>query len=712
MTPDRRQQLLGATALGRATLASSPTPAATEDPAPAPAAFAGVPDLTPGRMYHLPDAVVGPVSFTVVGTEAGHAVIRQQGSGAAGVRVPLPSLRGLWEDLRGKPAVPPGSGDPAVEALAAGKGQFLGKGDDALAFATDTPEKGAEVVKVGTTVPRMPFVHDHRTPQDAAAAIKSEFSRSEAMRAAGVPCVPPGRLVEHAGRAFLIRPRLTIPARLNAAQLSDLARSVARIHAAGWALRDAPQVGVGPGGKLFHHDLSKATDNATDDDRAADLKNLDRLGSANGVGGLSTFTAALFSACRDERGRWAPCGTAAPKTGVGRTREGWEAEKADNHQKAHDLVGALLRGPRPVPVEKVHELSQHLQRLTVAQLHDLRRHYGLKASGATKAALADRLVTRMAQTPISVPGAAPIAISDRVAPGTYGPSRARLTTPAREADALAASILGAGKTGRHLISCAGVPDDATATVSAGYRGAVQVDFSGTRAVTDPDGRRRTVDFEGTRTFRRKPDGSTFVHNDLFRGEGVGLEMLGREVENCTVHGLSHIETHAAGSFVPGPDPNKSYGYMNGYFSWPRMGYTSPLPPSKYQALPAHLKADVDVAGRDVRGLMATEEGRKWWLKNGSDLHHCTFDLAPGSYSQTSLAAYIAGRRARPATHGTTPTGATTMTPDRQPHEQAPDFSPEDSALLDAVNDRIAGDSIKADLAADILGALGARPEDV
>lgn len=85
---------------------------------------------------------------------------------------------------------------------------------------------------------------------------------------------------------------------------------------------------------------------------------------------------------RDYRGRWssgAGGGLSAADRGKGRA-------------EARAAVDAFLKAGRPATDDEVKALAGHLARLTVAQLHELRRDYGLKgASALRKGELTDRL---------------------------------------------------------------------------------------------------------------------------------------------------------------------------------------------------------------------------------------------------------------------------------------------------------------------------------
>jgi hypothetical protein len=357
----------------------------------------------------------------------------------------------------------------------------------------------------------------------------------------------------------------------------------------------------------------------------------------------------LKEICRDELGRFASCpGASGGGSGSGRADRAMAAEA--HEEKAHNLIKDILDGPRPVPADKVAALHDHLANLTVKQINAIKKQYGLKASGRNKDALRAKVAARLAAVPAAEHAPAPAGesparapeppVQDHVPPGTFGPSKATIEDE-HLADALAAEVLGPGKTARDLASCAGAPDGARVEIArADFGTGIEVNFNGSAKVKDKEtGKIKDEIYVGMRTFSRK-GGKVYVHNDSFTGEGSGLAMFGRQVENATVHGIDHIETIAAGSFIPGPDPNRTYSAYNGYYTWPRFGYDAQVPSFVAVKLEGSFKADVEAAGGNVRGLMQTEEGRKWWLRNGYDIEDAHFDLAKGSYSQQTLNAYL------------------------------------------------------------------------
>lgn len=112
-----------------------------------------------------------------------------------------------------------------------------------------------------------------------------------------------------------------------------------------------------------------------------------------------------------------------------------------------------------------------------------------------------------------------------------------------------------------------------------------------------------------------------------QGRGEGARMFGRAADRLTKAGFAAITTTAAG----GPGTG-----LNGYYTWPRLGFDASLTDYLIAKLPAELRA-----ARRLSDLMATEAGRVWWRVNGG-LLFLEFDLTPGSVSQAVLAAYLAG----------------------------------------------------------------------
>jgi GNAT superfamily N-acetyltransferase len=110
--------------------------------------------------------------------------------------------------------------------------------------------------------------------------------------------------------------------------------------------------------------------------------------------------------------------------------------------------------------------------------------------------------------------------------------------------------------------------------------------------------------------------NSFYVKPQYQGKGHGADVFGRMVDQAEKSGIEYISTHAARSDVE-----------NGYYTWPRFGYTGPLNDRIQASLPDSLKGI-----RTVSDLMKTPEGAAWWKTHGEDIY-LSFDLRPGSLSR-------------------------------------------------------------------------------
>lgn len=257
-------------------------------------------DYTPragDRHTFLTSGYGDPWEVEVVRLDGDTVVVAERWGAQLGreARIPLASFPLFINDLRAFVVADP-SGDPYVDTVLAGDAQFLGKGNDGLAFRV-----GAAVVKVSTTVPYQPMNPGHLTPAEAVARMVEQHRVGEAMRSDGVPGILPTELVVHGGRAFLLRRYIEIPERLTSAQLDAVRESVYAAHHAGWVFRDDLQVGVF-NGRVFHYDTGAAgramplhaEQYAHHSDEASDIARLQYLYRAHGESLLTPNQETLF----------------------------------------------------------------------------------------------------------------------------------------------------------------------------------------------------------------------------------------------------------------------------------------------------------------------------------------------------------------------------------------------------------------------------------
>ena len=145
--------------------------------------------------------------------------------------------------------------------------------------------------------------------------------------------------------------------------------------------------------------------------------------------------------------------------------------------------------------------------------------------------------------------------------------------------------------------------------------------------------------EASRTLRKGDDGQWFVVNSNFAlgktgyPKGYGTRSLARQVEALRELGIDRIVTLAAGG-RDAPD-------LNGFYTWPRLGFDGPIPDASIEELPSALSRTLGSPAL-VSELMASAQGRAWWRANGRSFD-ATFDTRPGSRSSRVLDAYIRER---------------------------------------------------------------------
>lgn len=232
--------------------------------------------------------------------------------------------------------------------------------------------------------------------------------------------------------------------------------------------------------------------------------------------------------------------------------------------------------------------------------------------------------------PVAPSGATIPVPAAAVAPGPpdpprFGPSTAKVEGRMRwdEADAvkLLETILGRPTPFGEIASLVGAPDGSRVIVTASESGTVTANIADLKMTM-------------VRYIKQK-DGVPVIKNDLFvvhdKGKGVGSEIFASQVENAARLGVARIETEAS--------RGDASNILNGYYTWPRLGYDGPLPDGLPDR-PAGL-----AAARRVSDLMGSEEGRAWWKANGVTVD-LEFDLAEGSLSRRTLDSYMTAKRAK------------------------------------------------------------------
>ena len=146
--------------------------------------------------------------------------------------------------------------------------------------------------------------------------------------------------------------------------------------------------------------------------------------------------------------------------------------------------------------------------------------------------------------------------------------------------------------------------------------------------------------------------------------GTGMQMLARQVEALVQEGAIEIRCEA----VRGPG-------LNGYYTWPRLGFDAVIPDEYLNELPPELDGC-----ETLLDLFCSDGGPEWWLRHGGTVN-VTFDLSPGSESRRVLKAYqrAKGRQPRAA-----PAPLTKAKRKRRQQAEEIDLNPSEEAALDEV----------------------------
>lgn len=234
----------------------------------------------PGQKFPMPavgDRPAMNLEVRSVGQD-GTVALGLEGDPYDRVKVPQAALKHFVNDLAGKVDVPPNSGVPEIDAVASGQGEWLGKGDDGVAFGV-----GDKVVKVSTVVPFIPENYRGMLPEQAAArleqqgAVQNELSQIH-------PGILPVQVNRHGDKSFLTMERVqpVDPKQATPEQLAQVRDIMKAMHGAGYSLNDDPQFGVDAGGLVKMFDTGKANRTTNKYDFEDDQGRLSRIFGQSG----------------------------------------------------------------------------------------------------------------------------------------------------------------------------------------------------------------------------------------------------------------------------------------------------------------------------------------------------------------------------------------------------------------------------------------------
>ncbi len=192
-------------------------------------------------------------------------------------RVPQDEFHSFAGDLAGRIHNPDNdtSTDAAIAGVLAGKGQFLGKGQDGAAFGI-----GDKVIKVSTG---MGYHWDQPARGQAMGAklLRDSAELNNEMIAKGVPGLLPMKIEQGASKTLVAMDRLEIPEdhdtpglygvpKFTPDQAQQVYATIDGMHKAGYVLRDTIQAGIDENGDVRMFDTGQAERSDSKDARKAD----------------------------------------------------------------------------------------------------------------------------------------------------------------------------------------------------------------------------------------------------------------------------------------------------------------------------------------------------------------------------------------------------------------------------------------------------------
>jgi len=234
----------------------------------------------------------------------GQVHVSAHGPGKHGAKMPAESLKHFLNDLAGK-VEGPKTDHKHIAPVLEGKAEFLGKGDDGLAFRV-----GDKVVKVSTTVPYVPENPGHRTPEQAKDMLRKQVEVGNMLADKGIDGVQRSTFVEHGDKGYQIKPYVEIPEKFTREQLDAIQDTLIEIHKAGYSVNDAIQAGL-QDGKPVMFDVGKADEIPDNDDRkgiysrvTGDMEAMARLYQEHGQVFVRRDFSVAQQRIQDLLGRW------------------------------------------------------------------------------------------------------------------------------------------------------------------------------------------------------------------------------------------------------------------------------------------------------------------------------------------------------------------------------------------------------------------------
>lgn len=236
--------------------------------------------------------------------------------------------------------------------------------------------------------------------------------------------------------------------------------------------------------------------------------------------------------------------------------------------------------------------------------------------------------------------------------------------------------LKAASTAEMLAKChelTGLPAGVKSEITA-FKGRIVIQSSGGPIVTAT----RFIDVDRGQVVAKNDQ---IILKPSAQGKGLGTQIFASQVKALQAAGVSRIEAVLSGDEYQ--QSNGKNAKMNGYYTWPRLGYDAKIPGSLQRKLSKILGPKAKVA--TVQDLMKTQKGREAWKSLGTTVKG-SFDLRKNSTSSRVLGKYLRQK-------GIQASAAIPATGDYDLGRQGPDDL--DDAILDSIWDTLETESVDA-----------------
>ena len=205
--------------------------------------------------------VEGEHTFTVGDHDGHHVTVKSDTGGEYTMK--RDAVKHFADDLNQRVDVPEHPTSNGINLIREGKAQFLGKGDDGMAFDTGD----GQVHKVTTSVPyNLAYFRDHR---DAIRDAERQVWLNNQAIEQGHDLLVPQQFIEHGEKGFTILPKLDLNADLTREQILAYRDKMKAFHDAGWEVNDQVQTGVDAQGNIKIFDTGKLAKRDMSEERSS-----------------------------------------------------------------------------------------------------------------------------------------------------------------------------------------------------------------------------------------------------------------------------------------------------------------------------------------------------------------------------------------------------------------------------------------------------------